>query len=132
VPNGELTAFSHHTAAWSRPIVEVGIDHDQDARRALAVLAAVGREFQGAHPGEVLEPPVAEGILKLEESRVGLRLHARVDAIQKFPLELELRRRVKEAFDAEGIRMPAGRMVVRIAPDDRPAAPAAGRKESPA
>lgn len=123
VPNGELTAFSHHTAAWARAVVEIGVGYDQDVTRALRVLEEVGRRFRVDHPGQVLEPPVAEGILKFGEFDVVLRLHARVAASQKFALELVLRQRIKDAFDAEGIRMPVSRMVVHLAPESSSARP---------
>ena len=132
VPNGELTAFSHHSAGWGRAVVEVGIAPDQDVARALAVLEAVGRALHEAHRGQVLEPPVAEGILRFGESDVVLRLHARVAALQKVPLELDLRRRIKEAFEVAGVRMPVPRMLVRLASDDAPPAPTSNRKESSA
>ena len=132
VPNGELTAFGHHSAGWGRAVVEVGIAPDQDVARALAVLEAVGRALHEAHRGQVLEPPVAEGILRFGESDVVLRLHARVAALQKVPLELDLRRRIKEAFEVAGVRMPVPRMFVRLASDDAPPAPTSNRKESSA
>jgi len=130
VPNGELTTFSHHSAIWGRAVVEVGIGYGQDVAGALRVLEEAGRDLREAHPGQVLEPPIAEGILKLGESDVVLRLHARVDALQKSPLELELRRRVKEALDAQGIRMPVPRMEVHLVSDQRPPLPDPKPKES--
>lgn len=131
VPNGELTAFGHHTAGWGRALVEVGIGYDQDVTRALEALEAVGRALRDAHPAAVLEPPVAEGILRFGESDVVLRLHARVEAVQKGPLELELRRRVKEGLEAAGIRIPFPQRVVHVATDHAPFA-ATNRKESAA
>jgi len=131
VPNGELTAFGHHTAGWGRAVVEVGVGYDQDVTRALEALEAVGRAFRDAHPAPVLEPPVAEGILRFGESDVVLRLHARVEATQKGPLELELRRRVKEGLEAAGIRIPFPQRVVHVATDRAPFA-ATNRKESAA
>ena len=50
-------------------------------------------------------------------------------AAEKFPLELEARRRVKEAFVAHGIRGPA-RPRVRLAARPAPPSGESGRKES--
>jgi moderate conductance mechanosensitive channel len=133
VPNGELTAFSQHTAGWSRLVVEVAVDYDEDVERALGVLAEVGKALAQARPAKVLEPPTAEGILRFGQggqSEMVLRLHARVVAVEKFALELETRRRVKEAFAVHGIRIPRAAMEVRA-----PSTPGAGavedrRKES--
>jgi small conductance mechanosensitive channel len=128
VPNGELTAFGHHTAGWARAVVDVGIGRDQDVGRALGVLEAAGAAFRDAHPGLVLEPPVAEGIVRFGESDLALRLHTRVDARQKGPLELELRRRVKEAFDTAGIDMPYPQRVIHVASDRKPLARPGGKE----
>jgi len=103
VPNSDLTAFGHHTAGWGRALVEVGIPRDRDVDDVLSVLEAVGRAFREAHRDRVLEPPVAEGIVRFGENEMVLRLHVRVDAVEKSALELELRRRVKEALEAAGI-----------------------------
>lgn len=103
VPNSDLTAFGHHSAGWARAVVEVSVPRDQDVEYALQVLAAVGRAFREAHRDQVLEPPVAEGIVQFGEKDMVLRIHARVDATAKSDLELELRRRLKEALEAAGI-----------------------------
>jgi small conductance mechanosensitive channel len=127
VPNGELTSFGQHSAGWGRAVVEVGVDYAQDAGRTLRVLESVGKAFLAAHPGVVLEPPTAEGILRFGDADVVFRLHVRVDAQQKFPLELELRRRVKEALDAEDLGGPRAHRVVLLSTDARPGP---GRAES--
>jgi small conductance mechanosensitive channel len=130
VPNGELTAFGHLTAGWARLVVEIPVDYEEDVGRALRVLGEVGEALAAAHPAAVLEPPAAEGILRFGQAEAVLRLHARVVAAEKFPLELEARRRVKEVFAAHGIRIPRVAMEVRLAPPSGGLAAEGGRKES--
>jgi small-conductance mechanosensitive channel len=133
VPNGELAAFGLHTAGWARLVVEVGVDYEEDVGRALRVLGDVGGALAAAHPAMVLEPPVAEGILRFGQggqAEAVLRLHARVVAAERFPLELEARRRVKEAFTAHGIRIARAGLEVRLAPPSGGAAAGGARKES--
>jgi small conductance mechanosensitive channel len=103
VPNSELTAFGQHSAGWGRAMVEISIPRDQDTEYALQVLEAVGRRFRESHPSRVLEPPAAEGIVRFGDNDMVLRLHARVDATVREDLELELRRRVKDALEEAGI-----------------------------
>ena len=120
VPNGELTAFGLHTAGWARLVVEVPVDYDEDVNRALRVLGEVGKAMADARPAVIFEPPTAEGILRFGQGggqgEAILRLHARVAALEKGPLEFETRRRVKEAFAAHGIRIPRAAMEVRLTP----------------
>jgi small conductance mechanosensitive channel len=132
VPNGELTAFGLHTAGWGRLVVEVPVDYEEDVGRALRVLGEVGGALARDHATTILEPPAAEGILRFGQPGQGeavLRLHARVVAAERFPLELEARRRIKDAFAAHGIRFPRAAVEVRLAPPPGDAA-AGGRKES--
>jgi small conductance mechanosensitive channel len=128
VPNGELSAFGLHTAGWARLVVEVSVDYEEDVGRALRVLGEVGRGLAEAHRATILEPPIAEGILRFGQAEAVLRLHARVSAAEKFPLELEARRRVKEAFAAHGIRVPRGELRLTAPPGT--ASAEGGRKES--
>jgi small conductance mechanosensitive channel len=133
VPNGELTAFGHHTAGWGRLVVEASVDYEEDVDRALRVLGEVGRALAQAHPAMVLEPPTAEGILRFGQGgqrEAVLRLHARVVALEKTPLEFEARRRVKEAFAAHGIRVPRTALDVRLAPPSGVGNAEDSRKES--
>jgi small conductance mechanosensitive channel len=130
VPNGELTSFGHHTAGWGRLAVEVAIEYDEDVGRALRVLGEVGEALARAYPSAILEAPVAEGILRMEKAEVVLRLHARVRAGDKFPLELEARRRVKEAFAERGVRVARGVLAVHLEAPRDAMPPTAPRKES--
>jgi small conductance mechanosensitive channel len=116
VPNGELSAFGLHTAGWARLVVEVSVDYEEDVGRALRVLGEVGEALASAHPAKILEAPTAEGLLRVAQAEAVMRLHARVVATEKFALELEARRRVKDAFAAHGIRVPRPALEVRLAP----------------
>ena len=126
VPNGELTAFGLHTAGWARLVIEVSVDYEEDVGRALRVLGEVGEALAAAHPARLLERPTAEGLLRVGQTEAVLRLHARVVATERFPLELEARRRIKDAFAAHGIRVPRPALEVRLSPPDGGGA----RKES--
>jgi moderate conductance mechanosensitive channel len=133
VPNGDLSAFGHHTAGWGRLVVEIAVDYEEDVDRALRVLGEVGKALAAARPETILEPPTAEGILRFGQvgsTEMVLRLYARVVAMEKVPLEFEARRRAREAFAAHGIRAPRVAMDVRVTPS--PGSGSAGdvRKES--
>ena len=133
VPNGELSAFGHHTAGWARLVVEVAIDYEEDLDRALRVLGEVGKALAAARPALLLESPTAEGILRFGQSgssEMVLRLYARVVATEKVPLELEARRRVREAFAAHGIRPPRPAMDVRVTTSPASGSTGDVRKES--
>lgn len=115
VPNGELTQFANYNRGWARAIVDVGVTYDTDVRRALDALERAGREWS-AEAGLALEPPRAQGIIRFGESEVGLRLAVKVAPAARGDVEIELRRRIKEAFDREGLEMAAPQRAIYLKP----------------
>jgi len=105
VPNGELTQFTNHNRGWARAVVDVNVGYEADVRQALAALERVGQEW-ARETRLALELPEAQGIIRFGESGVGLRLVVKVEATRRFDAEVELRRRIKEAFEREGIPFP--------------------------
>ena len=126
VPNGEVKVVGNRCRVWMRAVATVGVAYEADLAEALRVLQAVGDAFAAEHP-ELLfadEPPVAQGVLGLDDSSVGLRLVVKIKADQTgqlWPTQRELRRRIKESFDEAGIEIPSPRRVVyhKMADDDR-------------
>lgn len=115
VPNGELTQFANYNRGWARAIVDVGVTYDTDVRRALETLERTGREWS-AEAGLALEPPRAQGIIRFGDSDVGLRLAVKVTPAARGDAEIELRRRIKEAFDREGLELAAPQRAIYLKP----------------
>jgi small-conductance mechanosensitive channel len=101
VPNGLLTDFANYSAGWARAIVDVGVPRSVDVERALAVLREVG-ETWARETGTALDPPMAQGIMRFSGGGDAvLRLKVRVEASRRLDAEIELRRRIRHAFDRE-------------------------------
>ena len=100
-----------------RAVVAVGVTYEQDISKAMRVLDEVGRAWAEEHRGIVLEPPQVQGILAFDESSIALRLAIKVKPSQQGAAELELRRRLKEAFDREGVEIPILRSVFYTKPE---------------
>jgi small conductance mechanosensitive channel len=132
IPNGELTTFGIHSAGWTRAVVEVGVPYEQDVARVLGILETVGRAFREGAGDQVLEPPAAEGIVRFGDAGLVMRLHVRVDARRKAELELDLRRRVKDALQAAGIPIAYPQLMVHLGADPRRAPVTPSHEESPA
>lgn len=101
VPNGLLTDFANYSSGWARALVDVGVPRSVDVERALAVLREVG-ETWARETGAALDPPVAQGIMRFSGGGDAvLRLSIRVEAGRRLDAEIELRRRIRHAFDRE-------------------------------
>jgi moderate conductance mechanosensitive channel len=117
IRNGDIGTVGNRSRAWARAIVEVGLAYEQDIAKGLSVLQKIGDELAAERPDSVLEKPEAQGVLGLNASDVGVRLVIKVAADEKYPLERELRRRIKEAFDASDVEIPFPRQVVYFRPE---------------
>jgi small conductance mechanosensitive channel len=101
VPNGALADFANYSVGWGRAIVDVGVARGVDVERALAVMREVG-ETWARETGAALDPPVAQGIMRFSGGGDAvLRLTVRVEATRRLGTEIELRRRIRHAFDRE-------------------------------
>jgi small conductance mechanosensitive channel len=114
IPNGEIKVASNLTKEWSRAVLEVGIDYQEDLDRTLHVLAEVGRELaaDASFGPMVLEPLQVLGVESLGESQVTLRLLLKTLPSKQWEVARELRRRIKYRFDREKIAVPYPHRVV--------------------
>jgi small conductance mechanosensitive channel len=94
-------------------VVDVGVAYESDVRQALDVLERTAADW-ARESGGTLEPPQVQGIIRFADSDVVLRVMAKVEAARRFDAEIELRRRIKEAFEREGIRLPTPQRVVYL------------------
>jgi moderate conductance mechanosensitive channel len=111
IPNGEIRAFGNSNRQWMRAVVVVGVAYEQDISNAMRVLDEVGKAWAEERRDIVLEPPQVQGILSFDDAAITLRLAIKVKPSQQGGAELELRRRIKEAFDREGVEIPIPRRV---------------------
>ncbi len=112
IPNGEIRAFGNFNRQWTRAIVPIRVAYEQDVGKAMRVLEEIGKAWAAERRDIVLEPPQVQGILSFDDSAIALQLVIKVRPLQKWTAEWELRRRIKEAFDHEGIEIPFPRHVL--------------------
>jgi moderate conductance mechanosensitive channel len=109
IPNGEIRAFGNSNRQWMRAVVEVRVAYEQDVSTAMHILDEVSKSWATERRDIVLEAPQVQDILSFDESSITLRLAIKVKPSQQGTAELELRRRIKEAFDREGVEVPSAR-----------------------
>lgn len=100
IPNGQVTEFSSFSAGGVRATVDVPVSREVPVERAIAVLREVGEQW-ARESGAALDSPQVPGIMGFSGGDVLLRLTVRVVPERRLPIEAELRRRIKAAFDRE-------------------------------
>jgi len=112
IPNGKITMVTNHNRGNMRALVEVSVAYEEDINRVLAVLNRVTAQMAQDYQDVLTDGPKVQGIWKLGESEVVIRIVARTKPMEQWEIEMEIRRRVKETFDREGIEKPYPRRVM--------------------
>jgi small conductance mechanosensitive channel len=108
VRNGEVIRVGNSSHGWARAVLDVRVAYEEDTDRARALLLGVARDIT-ADPewsDSVLEEPEVWGVEDLAADSVILRLVVKTEPLQQWKLARELRERIKQTFDAEGIDIP--------------------------
>jgi small-conductance mechanosensitive channel len=107
IPNGSVGAVVNFSKGWSRVVLDIEIDYNEDIDRAMRVVLETAKRVKEENPTNIIEEPAMLGVDKLSASSVTLRLLAKTATGKQPEVGRELRRRVKLAFDQEGIKTPA-------------------------
>ncbi len=115
--NGELMRVGNLTQGWSRAIVEVRVDPDENIAHVQdALRMAASRVAEDPDLGPViLGPAVVSGIEDLTAESAMLRILAKTAPARQWEVARALRGAVKDVFAAEGIAMvlPGQRVLLR-------------------
>jgi small-conductance mechanosensitive channel len=107
IPNGGVGAVVNYSKGWSRVVLDIEIDYKEDVDRAMQVVLETAKRVREENHANVIEEPAMLGVDKLSATSVTLRLLAKTATGKQAEVGRELRRRVKLAFDREGIKTPA-------------------------
>ena len=121
IPNGEVRVSSNLTRSFARVNLNVSVGYGEDLDRVRGVIDAVGRELaDDAEWGQkILEAPKVLRVNAFEDSGVQLKILGTTRPMAQWEVTGELRRRLKQAFDREGIEIPFPHTVV-VLRDERP------------
>ena len=105
IPNGDIRTITNMTRTFKRAIVDVRLPYEEKLERLLDILEdemeAASKAIEGFN-----EPPQVLGVLSFEADCIIVRLSALCPVKENWRIEREMRMRVKNRFDREGIQMP--------------------------
>jgi small-conductance mechanosensitive channel len=106
IPNGSISVVSNMSKDWSRVVLDVEVSTTEDIDRVMKLMVDAAQQMKMEMPHDVLEEPLMLGIDKLSSTSVTLRLMVKTSPTKHFDIGRELRRRIKFAFEREGIKAP--------------------------
>jgi small-conductance mechanosensitive channel len=107
VPAGEIRMLDNLSMDYAYAVVDVPVAYGQDTDRVVQVLKDVGDRLREDHAFQphVLGPLEVAGIESLGEVNVIIRSRMKTVPLKQLDVARELRRRVKMAFEREGIQI---------------------------
>jgi small-conductance mechanosensitive channel len=108
VPNGEIAVASNQTQEWSRVNMNVSVAYGEDLDKVFEVINRVGNELAAdAEFGPlIIKAPQVLRVDAFEDSGIAIKILGDTEPIRQWEVMGELRKRLKKAFDEEGIEIP--------------------------
>jgi moderate conductance mechanosensitive channel len=106
--NGKIGTLSNMTKEWSAMVFDVGVAYKEDTDKVVEVMRDVAEALRKdeAFGQKILEPAEIFGVDSFADSAVVIKARIKTQPIEQWAVGREYRRRLKKAFDAEGIEIP--------------------------
>jgi len=114
IPHGEIKIMSNLSKSYARVNLDIGISYNTDLEHAISVINRTGRELaeDPLFRESVISPPQFLRVNDFAESAVVLKILGDTKPLMQWEVTGELRKRLKIAFDREGIEIPLPQRVI--------------------
>ena len=108
IPNGQITTVSNYTRDWARVKLDISVGYGEDMDHVFKVINRVGKELaEDKYFKDLIKtPPQVLRVQKVGDSGIDIRVLGDVRPMKQWEVTGELRKRLKKAFDDEGIEIP--------------------------
>lgn len=106
--NGKINTISNLTKEWSAVAFDIRVAYKEDTDKVMEVMQQVGNEMEQdpAYNEMFLEPMEIFGLDKFDDSAILIKARIKTKPGKQWPVGREYRRRLKKAFDTQGIEIP--------------------------
>ncbi len=108
IPNGEVKTASNYTKDWSRVNLNVSVAYGEDLDHVIEVINRIGRELTEDEyfAPKLLSAPQVLRVDNFGDSGIDIKILGETKPLMQWEVTGELRKRLKKAFDEEGIEIP--------------------------
>jgi len=108
IPNGQVNSVTNRSRGFAFAVIDVGVAYKEHTDRVFEVMRRVGSELRNdPEVGKrILEDLEINGVDRWEASSVVIRCRFKVKPLEQWDVRREYLRRLKMAFDSEGIEIP--------------------------
>lgn len=108
IPNGNIAVVTNMSFGFAFAVIDASIAYGANVDKAIAAMRRVGEEMRADEQWtpRILEDIEIAGIDQWADSAIVIRCRFRVAPLEQWNVRREYLRRLKQAFDAEGIEIP--------------------------
>ena len=116
IANGEIRTLANKSKDFAFYVIDIGVGYDDDTDRIVEAVRNVAQELMQdpAFAPLILDPLEVLGVDAFKATEVTLRFRIKTLPLKQWEVGRELRRRIKKAFDAQGISIPGPQMTVTL------------------
>lgn len=117
IPHGTIQRVANHSKQFARVNLDIGVSYSSDLDKVIEVINRVGRELteDPEWSRDIVEPPQFVRVHEFADSAIVVKVLGVVKPLRQWDVAGEFRRRLKRAFDEEGIEIPFPQVVVHKA-----------------
>lgn len=117
ISNGNIKQVSNRTRQFARVNLNVGVAYHSDLEKVIAVVNRVGQELAEdvIWREQIIKPPQFLRVEDFADSAIVIKILGETKPLSQWDVTGELRKRLKIAFDKEGIEIPFPQRVVHQA-----------------
>ena len=114
VPHGEIKTVSNLSKTFARVNLNVGIGYSSNLEKVISVVNKVGRELSEdpQWKDKIIKAPQFLRVDDFADSAIVIKIFGETKPLEQWGVTGELRKRLKNTFDQEGIEIPFPQMVV--------------------
>lgn len=114
IPNGEIKSASNLSKYFSRVNLNIGISYNSNLEKVIAVVNKVGNDLSEdpQWKDQIKKAPQFLRVDDFADSAVVIKILGETEPLKQWDVAGELRKRLKIAFDKEGIEIPFPQRVV--------------------
>ncbi|MBA7668809.1 hypothetical protein ES703_76925 [subsurface metagenome] len=109
VPNGEIRVASNYTRSWARAHLNISVAYKEDLDRVMSIIRKVWEKMAKNpkwEPQLISKTPWLLRVNEFGDSGIIIKVAGDTRPMKQWDVMGELRRRIKRAFDDEGIEIP--------------------------
>jgi small conductance mechanosensitive channel len=125
IPNGQITVVTNMSLGFAYAVIDAGVAYGEDIDSVIEIMRTVGNEMRHdpAFAPRILDEIEIAGVDNWADSAIVIRCRFRVAPLEQWTIRREYLRRLKLAFDREGIEIPFPH--VKVIHDNPPEIPRA-------